>query len=84
MILRGIPASILRLREHSAGSAHIQVQCIKMGKIEPLKYDAARKTFLSNIESVHQQAVMNFFACQGSDKPADGRDNFSNADTLTE
>ncbi len=31
-------------------------------KTEPLKYQAAKKTFLENIESVHQQAVMIFFA----------------------
>jgi outer membrane protein TolC len=31
-------------------------------KTEPLKFEAAKKTFLANIESVHQQAVMNFFS----------------------
>jgi len=31
-------------------------------KIEPLKYQTAKKTFLSNIEAVHSSAVTNFFA----------------------
>src|SRR5664279_3552326 len=31
-------------------------------KIEPVKYDAARKAYLSNIEGVHMNAVMNFFS----------------------
>lgn len=31
-------------------------------KIEPLKYETAKKTFLSNIETVHQDAVRNFFS----------------------
>jgi outer membrane protein len=31
-------------------------------KIEPLKYETARKTFLSNIEAVHTSAVQSFFA----------------------
>jgi outer membrane protein TolC len=30
-------------------------------KIEPLRYETAKKTFLSNIEGVHQDAVRNFF-----------------------
>ena len=52
-------------------------------KIEPLKYDAARKTFLSNIESVHQQAVMNFFMlAQAQINQQIAEMNFSNADTL--
>jgi hypothetical protein len=29
-------------------------------KIEPVKYEAAKKTYLANIEGVHQSAVMNF------------------------
>ena len=52
-------------------------------KTEPLKYDAARKTFLANIESVHQQAVMNFFflaLAQINKQISDV--NYSNADTL--
>jgi len=52
-------------------------------KIEPLKYDAARKTFLSNIESVHQQAVMNFFnLAQAQINQQIAEMNYSNADTL--
>ena len=31
-------------------------------KTEPLKFEAAKKTFLANIEAVHQQAVMIFFS----------------------
>ena len=31
-------------------------------KIEPLRYTAAKKTFLSNIEDVHSTAVQNFFS----------------------
>jgi outer membrane protein TolC len=31
-------------------------------KTEPLKYSAAKQTYLSNIEAVHSQAVMNFFS----------------------
>ncbi len=52
-------------------------------KTEPLKFDAAKKTFLSNIESVHQQAVMNFFflaLAQINQQIANV--NYSNADTL--
>jgi len=30
-------------------------------KTEPLKYEAAKKTFLSNIETVHTDAVRQFF-----------------------
>ena len=52
-------------------------------KTEPLKYDAARKTFLSNIESVHQQAVMNFFfLAQAQINKQIAEMNYSNADTL--
>lgn len=52
-------------------------------KTEPLKYEAARKTFLSNIESVHQQAVMNFFMlAQAQINKQIAEMNFSNADTL--
>ncbi len=52
-------------------------------KIEPLKYEAARKTFLANIESVHQRAVQSFFSlalAQINKQIADM--NYSNADTL--
>lgn len=52
-------------------------------KTEPLKYDAAKKTFLSNIESVHQQAVMSFFSlalAQINKQIAEM--NYLNADTL--
>ena len=52
-------------------------------KTEPLKYQAARKTFLSNIESVHQQAVMNFFSlAQAQINKQIAEMNYSNADTL--
>jgi outer membrane protein TolC len=52
-------------------------------KTEPLKYEAARKTFLANIEAVHQQAVMNFFnlALAQINKQISEM-NYSNADTL--
>lgn len=52
-------------------------------KTEPLKFQAAKKTFLANIESVHQQAVMNFFSlalAQINKQIAEM--NYSNADTL--
>ena len=52
-------------------------------KTEPLKYETAKKTFLSNIESVHSQAVMNFFSlalAQINKQIAEM--NYSNADTL--
>lgn len=52
-------------------------------KTEPLKYEAARKTFLSNIEGVHRQAVQNFFSlalAQINKQIAEM--NYSNADTL--
>lgn len=52
-------------------------------KTEPLKYEAAKKTFLSNIESVHQQAVMNFFSlAQAQINKQISEMNYSNADTL--
>ncbi len=52
-------------------------------KTEPLKYQAARKTFLSNLESVHQQAVMNFFSlAQAQINKQIAEMNYSNADTL--
>jgi outer membrane protein TolC len=52
-------------------------------KIEPLKYDAARKNFLSSIEGVHRSAVQNFFSlalAQINKQIAEM--NYSNADTL--
>lgn len=52
-------------------------------KTEPLKYQAARKTFLLNIEQVHQQAVMNFFSlAQAQINKQIAEMNYSNADTL--
>jgi outer membrane protein TolC len=52
-------------------------------KTEPLKYQAARKTFLSNLELVHQQAVMNFFSlAQAQINKQISEMNYSNADTL--
>ncbi|NSW94240.1 MAG: TolC family protein [Bacteroidales bacterium] len=57
---------------------------LKWQKItEPLKYEAAKKTFLSNIEAVHRQAVTNFFAlalAQINKQIAEM--NYYNADTL--
>ena len=52
-------------------------------KTEPLKYETAKKTYLSNIESVHQQAVMNFFSlalAQINKQIVEM--NYANADTL--
>ncbi len=52
-------------------------------KTEPLKYEAAKKTFLSNIESVHSRAVQFFFSlalAQINKQIAEM--NYSNADTL--
>ncbi len=52
-------------------------------KTEPLKFRTAKQTFLSNIESVHSRAVMNFFSlalAQINQQIADM--NYSNADTL--
>jgi outer membrane protein TolC len=52
-------------------------------KTEPLKYEAAKKTFLYNIETVHLQAVQYFFGlalAQINKQIADM--NYSNADTL--
>lgn len=52
-------------------------------KTEPLKYEAAKKTFLSNIEMVHQQAVMNFFSLATAQiNKQIAEMNYSNADTL--
>jgi len=52
-------------------------------KTEPLKYKTAKQTFLSNIESVHTRAVMNFFSlalAQINKQIAEM--NYLNADTL--
>jgi outer membrane protein len=52
-------------------------------KIEPVKFTAAKKTYLSNIEAVHSSAVVNFFSlalAQINKQIAEM--NFSNADTL--
>jgi outer membrane protein TolC len=52
-------------------------------KIEPVRFDAAKKTYLSNMEDVHINAVRNFFAlalAQINKQIAEM--NFSNADTL--
>jgi outer membrane protein len=52
-------------------------------KIEPVKYDAARKTYLANIEGVHMSAVQIFFSlalAQINKQIAEM--NYSNADTL--
>ncbi len=52
-------------------------------KTEPLKYEAAKKTFLSNIESVHQQAVNYFFSLATAQiNKQIAAMNYSNADTL--
>jgi outer membrane protein len=52
-------------------------------KIEPVKYDAAKKSYLANIEGVHMSAVTNFFSlalAQINKQIAEM--NYSNADTL--
>ena len=52
-------------------------------KIEPVKYDAARKTYLANIEGVHISAVMNFFSLALAQiNKQISEMNYSNADTL--
>jgi outer membrane protein TolC len=52
-------------------------------KTEPLKYTTAKKTFLSNIEAVHSQAVMNFFSLALAQiNKQISEMNYSNADTL--
>ena len=52
-------------------------------KIEPLKYTAAKKTFLSNIEAVHTQAVQYFFSLALAQINVQiANMNFLNADTL--
>lgn len=52
-------------------------------KTEPIRYEAAKRSFISNIEEVHRMAVMNFFSlalAQINRQIADM--NYSNADTL--
>ncbi len=52
-------------------------------KIEPKRYEQAKKAYLAGIENVHQQAVMNFFSlalAQINQQIAEM--NYSNADTL--
>lgn len=52
-------------------------------KTEPLKYEAAKKTFLTNIETVHRQAVQSFFALALAQiNKQISEMNYSNADTL--
>jgi len=52
-------------------------------KIEPLKYETAKKTFLSNIENVHAQAVQYFFSLALAQiNKQIAVMNLSNADTL--
>ncbi len=52
-------------------------------KTEPLKYEVAKKTFLSNIEAVHSQAVMNFFSLALAQINVQiANMNYLNADTL--
>lgn len=52
-------------------------------KIEPLKYDMAKKTFLSAIEEVHKTAVMNFFSLALAQiNKGIAEMNYLNADTL--
>ncbi|MGD0582440.1 MAG: TolC family protein [Bacteroidales bacterium] len=52
-------------------------------KIEPLKYETAKKTFLSNIEAVHTSAVQSFFALALAQiNKQIAVMNLSNADTL--
>jgi len=52
-------------------------------KIEPLKYETAKKTFLENIEAVHSSAVQSFFALALAQiNKQIAVMNLSNADTL--
>jgi outer membrane protein len=52
-------------------------------KTEPLKYEAAKKTFLSNIETVHLDAVRNFFSLALAQiNKQISEMNYLNADTL--
>ncbi|MBN1108642.1 MAG: TolC family protein [Bacteroidales bacterium] len=52
-------------------------------KIEPLEYEAAKKTFLSSIEGVHMQAVQYFFSLATAQiNKQIAEMNYLNADTL--
>jgi outer membrane protein TolC len=52
-------------------------------KTEPLRYEAAKKNFLANIEEVHRMAVMNFFSLALAQINKQISDmNYANADTL--
>jgi len=52
-------------------------------KIEPVKYDAAKKTYLANIEAVNMSAVQNFFSLALAQiNKQISEMNYSNADTL--
>ncbi len=52
-------------------------------KTEPLRYETAKRSFLSNIEEVHRMAVMNFFSLALAQINKQISDmNYSNADTL--
>ncbi len=52
-------------------------------KIEPVRYEAAKKTYLANIEDVHIQAVRNFFSLALAQiNKQISEMNYSNADTL--
>ena len=52
-------------------------------KIEPLRYDGAKKAFLESIEQVHQQAVNYFFSLATAQINREiAAMNYSNADTL--
>jgi outer membrane protein TolC len=52
-------------------------------KTEPLKYETAKKTFLANIETVHTDAVRNFFALALAQINTQiAKMNYLNADTL--
>lgn len=54
-------------------------------KIEPLRYSAAKKTYLESIEGVHQQAVNFFFSLATAQINREiAAMNYSNADTLWE
>jgi outer membrane protein len=52
-------------------------------KIEPVKFEAAKKAYLANIEGVHMSAVMNFFSLALAQiNKQISEMNYSNADTL--
>jgi outer membrane protein TolC len=52
-------------------------------KTEPLRYEAAKKNFVANIEEVHRSAVMNFFSLALAQINKQISDmNYANADTL--